>query len=50
MDTEGVKLQLEIGVKSKELVNKVTFDDMIKLYPGMHTIDELDAAERISDT
>lgn len=43
------QLQLETGVKSKELVNRITFNDMLRLYPGMHTIDELDAAERISE-
>lgn len=43
------QLQLETGVKSKELVNKIPFNDMLRLYPGMHTIDELDAAERISE-
>lgn len=43
------QLQLETGIKSKELVNRITFYDMLRLYPGMHTIDELDAAERISE-
>lgn len=43
------QLQLEMGIKSKELVNRITFYDMLRLYPGMHTIDELDAAERISE-
>lgn len=41
------QLYFETKILSKNLCQIVTFDDMIKLYPGMHTIDENDAGERI---
>lgn len=43
------QLQLETKIKSAELIKKIPFLNMCSLYPGMHTIDELDAAERINE-
>lgn len=43
------QLQIETGIKSNDLIKKISFEDMCRLYPGMHTIGELDAAERISE-
>lgn len=41
------QLWFETAIPSGQLVRRIPFLDMIRLYPGLHTIDEEMAAERL---
>jgi hypothetical protein len=40
-------LYIVTGISSKELVHKLPFSQMIKMYPGYHTMDEIMQLERM---